>query len=292
MPRTAPDLIYARDLGALWLLRSSGVPLMLELHDLPDRRVAGFLTGRLLRHRNMVGVVVISQRLKDDLIDAHPELDPEGILVAHDAADDPGSAAVDWPRGEAGREVIVGYVGHLYPGKGMEVVQALATRLPDCDYRIVGGMERDILYWRQRLGEGLVSFQGYLPHGMLAERYGEFDICLLPIQSKVTLQRGKGDIGRWTSPLKLFEYMAHGRAIVASEVPVLKEVLTHERNALLVPPDSVDGWVSAVKRLKEDPDLRQSLGRQARADFLQHHTWHERAGRVLEFFRQRENCCN
>lgn len=81
--------------------------------------------------------------------------------------------------------------------------------------------------------------------------------------------------------MKMFEYMAAGKAIVSSDLPVLREVLTHERNALLVPPDDVDAWATAVKRLIDDPELRRRLGETARADLLAHYTWEARAKKVL-----------
>jgi glycosyltransferase involved in cell wall biosynthesis len=86
------------------------------------------------------------------------------------------------------------------------------------------------------------------------------------------------------SPLKVFEYMSSGKAIVCADFPVLREVLSDD-NAILVNPEDRDGWVSAIERLK-DRNLREQLGQQAYQDFLEHYTWKKRAAKVLEKFNQ------
>ena len=77
--------------------------------------------------------------------------------------------------------------------------------------------------------------------------------------------------------MKLFEYMSFAKPIVASDLPVLREVLTPGENALLVEPDDVAGWVCALRRLMDDPDERR-----ARAAFRANHTWRIRASRILD----------
>jgi len=81
--------------------------------------------------------------------------------------------------------------------------------------------------------------------------------------------------------LKIFEYMALGKAIVCSDLPVLREVLTDQRNALLVPPEDVTAWVAAIHRLQADESLRQRLGDAARNDFLAQYSWQMRAQKVI-----------
>ena len=79
--------------------------------------------------------------------------------------------------------------------------------------------------------------------------------------------------------MKLFEYMACGRAIIATDLPVFREVL-NPSNAVLLPADDLEAWVKALKTLRTDPERRQTLGNQARYDVAQY-TWEARAARVL-----------
>ena len=80
----------------------------------------------------------------------------------------------------------------------------------------------------------------------------------------------------------MVEYMSCGLPIVASDVSVLREALNDGQNALLVPPKDVSGWAAAIRRMLDDPTLREALGAQARRDFLQRFTWEARARIVLE----------
>jgi glycosyltransferase involved in cell wall biosynthesis len=109
-------------------------------------------------------------------------------------------------------------------------------------------------------------------------------VVLAPFQRRITIA-GEGDIANWTSPLKVFEYMAAGKAILCSDLPVLREVMRDGDNCLLLPPDDVDAWSAALERLRDDGDLRARLGKNARLDFLEHYTWKARASRVLDTLR-------
>ena len=84
------------------------------------------------------------------------------------------------------------------------------------------------------------------------------------------------------SPLKMFEYMAAGKAIVSSDLPALREVLTDGEDALLVPAADVDAWEEAVDRLLADEALRTRLGVAAQKKLLRDFTWEARAERVLQ----------
>jgi glycosyltransferase involved in cell wall biosynthesis len=108
-----------------------------------------------------------------------------------------------------------------------------------------------------------------------------FDVALVPMQ-KTVLRKDGVDIARWTSPMKLFEYMSVGKVIVGSDLPVIREVLEQEANALLVEPEDIDGWCAAIRRLAGDPGRRNALATEAKARFLKFHTWSARASEVID----------
>jgi glycosyltransferase involved in cell wall biosynthesis len=106
------------------------------------------------------------------------------------------------------------------------------------------------------------------------------DVLLAPYQRRV-FTHGGSDTSRWMSPLKVFEYMAAGKAIVCSDIPVLHEVLSHKETAWFCPPEDIDAWCAALTELRDDANLRLNLGQAARTTFLQHYTWRSRAAAVL-----------
>jgi glycosyltransferase involved in cell wall biosynthesis len=83
------------------------------------------------------------------------------------------------------------------------------------------------------------------------------------------------------SPLKVYEYMAASLPVVASRVGQLAELLRHEGNGLLCPPDDDAALAAALGRLRQDPALRERLGRAARVTVLREHTWAAVARRIL-----------
>lgn len=84
------------------------------------------------------------------------------------------------------------------------------------------------------------------------------------------------------SPMKMFDYLACGRAILSSDLPVLHEVL-NENNAVFAPPENVQAWSAALRSLQADTQRRSALGRQARMD-AERFSWRERARKALAGF--------
>jgi glycosyltransferase involved in cell wall biosynthesis len=286
---TGVDLIYSRSVKCLTAYGRGATPFIFEDHASPARRrLRRYLTSKILRRSDFRLLVVITRALRDEYLRVFPWLSPESILVAPDGADMLGtmtawSPSRHWPGRPA--HLQVGYVGHLYPGKGMEMVLPLAETLPDVDFHVVGGRERDIADWQQKAGDRAnLHFHGHIPPAECDAYRCRMDVLLAPLQKQVyyvTSRRRWGDIARWTSPLKIFEYMAAGKPMVASDLPVLREVLEHNVNALLVPPDDVDAWGEAVTFLASNPDEASRLARRARHDLETRFSWAGRARAVL-----------
>jgi glycosyltransferase involved in cell wall biosynthesis len=120
-----------------------------------------------------------------------------------------------------------------------------------------------------------VDLPGLVPHAEMPCYLAACDILVSP-------HGRQADGGEFFgSPTKLFEYMAAGRAIVASAVGQIADVLEHERTALLVPPDDADALTAAILRLVDEPALRAELGRNARQAAVERHTWRQNAQRLL-----------
>jgi glycosyltransferase involved in cell wall biosynthesis len=107
------------------------------------------------------------------------------------------------------------------------------------------------------------------------------DILLSPTQHKMGIAGGATTSSEWTSPLKLFEYMASGKAIIASDLPAIREVIDSGVNGLLVAPDDIDAWAKSLRRLESDPKLRSSLGHCAFKTVIKKYTWKRRAQKVI-----------
>jgi glycosyltransferase involved in cell wall biosynthesis len=238
------------------------------------------LLTRMFKSPAFRGLVTISTPLRDILAE-ETGLDPARILVAHDAAR---ASEVDKPEqlGPSGR-LQVGYVGAFYPGRGIELILEIAALLPEMDFHFIGGAARDLAQWGGKdPGLSNVSFHGFLPPARAAALRAGCDVLLAPYQRKTLIKDG-WDTTRWMSPLKIFEYMSAGKPILCSDLPVLREVMVEERNALLLPPDDSTAWVAALRRLRADPAYAHALGERAYRDFKANHTWAQRARRIMDF---------
>jgi glycosyltransferase involved in cell wall biosynthesis len=292
-----PSVVVTRDLGVASLLarvpRARRPPLVYESHGYAPTVSALMPTlhasaasasaaklARLERHERRVwgsadGYVTLTAAHAGELAD---RFGPRAaIAVVPDGTRLPADRAFAWTGPRATRPVIA-YAGHLYPWKGVDVLIEALALLPDVDGRIVGGHPREgdlarvtALAESRGLG-GRVHFTGQVPPQAVADAIADADVLVLPnVDTEVS--------ARYTSPLKLFEYLAAGRPIVASRLPALAEILEDGVNALLVTPGNPQAIADAVQRLVTDPALALRLAGRAFAD-AERYTWARRAERL------------
>ena len=132
----------------------------------------------------------------------------------------------------------------------------------------MGGRPEDIAPWQAKLnqaGIANVTITGFIPNSRLPLYQAAADIPAHALQRAPSQVRAAGTIARVINPMKTFDYLASGRAIAASDLPVFHEVLS-EKNVLFCEPENPSDWIEKVGRLVKDESLRFRLGRQAKAD--------------------------
>jgi len=296
--RWGAELIYTRLPQAAAGASRMRSKTVFEIHDLPQGRFGISAFRNFLAGRGAYRLVAITQALANDLSKAFGSpASPPFTIVAPDGVDldrftdlpAPSQArlalAQDKSTGLAQslnpEQFTAGYTGHLYAGRGMPLLLDFAELLPDVTFLIVGGEPQDVERLRseanvRRLQNILLT--GFVPNAELPRYQAACDVLLMPYQHRVAASSG-GDISRYLSPMKLFEYLACGRAIISSDLPVLQEVL-NPRNAILLPCDDVDAWVQALRNLQNDSQFRERLAAQARQDSSSY-TWEARAVKIF-----------
>lgn len=293
--RWGADLLYTRLPQAAAVGSLLGMPAIYETHDMPQGRLGPLLLRLFLSGRGRRRLVVITHSLLRDLVDqlAVPA-EPPFTLVAPDGVDLsryaslPDKKAARRLVGEhlgldlAGNDFLAGYTGHLYRGRGVELLLEVASRLPEMVFLLAGGepqdVERLVMQTQQKNLKNVIT-AGFIPNAELPVYQAACDVLLMPYQRHVAASSG-GDIAGYLSPMKLFEYMACGRPVLSSDLPVLREVLDGDF-AVLLPPEDIGSWVEALKELCGDPQRREKLGSQARMR-AERYTWEGRAQRILE----------
>lgn len=237
--------------------------------------IPGWLAGNIQRflYGRSDLVVAISNSLGERIRAFLPEMRLR-TLVAHDAHGNPIREKFDERLPERPH---VGYFGKLIASKGRAFLPQLFRAAPEFDFSVYSP-SRDAL----PALSNLVDYR-HLPHGEIHERMCAMDFLLLP----VIPQDNDRDFTAYTSPLKLFEYMSAGGVIIASDQPVLREVLTHGDNAWLVP-NQVEAWRQALVDLAGNPDLRRRLSRGA-THAAREATWGRRAEIILARMQQQSN---
>lgn len=172
--------------------------------------------------------------------------------------------------------------GHLYAGRGVALFLDLAKSLPQAHFVWVGGRPEDIKTWKPKVISDNVTFTGFVPNRDLPLYQAAADVLLMPYSRSIMGSSGTADSASVASPMKMFEYMAAGRAIVSADLPVIREVL-NERDAFFCEPDNPEDWMSAIETLLKDESKRAALGEQAKED-VKGYTWLSRAERILHGF--------
>ena len=279
-----PEIVYGRCIWGVWLAAILGIDVIYEMHFPVKHMKRGgkICFTNLTKRRRLRHLVVISHALKEMI---KSDVSGNKIIVAHDGADlihKNHKAIQTIISDKNGNRTKVGYIGHLYPGRGIELIFKMASELPDIDFHIVGGTEDDINARKRGIKGNNIFLHGFISPSLINNYIRNFDILVMPHKGKVTTSGDKSrDIRQYMSPLKMFEYMASGKPIIASDLPVLREVLKQGRNAILVDPDDTDGWVRAVQYLADDEKARKRIAQQALIDLKQSYTWERRAQRVL-----------
>jgi glycosyltransferase involved in cell wall biosynthesis len=298
--RASADFVYQRyQLGSsagLELARRLGVPLVLEFNG-PEvwverhwrsRRVLllGGLLERLERRnlRDASLVVVVSEPLgrhvRDQGVPADRVLvNPNGVDVNQLAPYRELSAA-QWRQRVGLADVpTVGFIGSFGPWHGVELLPALIESVPEAQWVLVGGGGMFASVRDEIQARGLserVRLTGVLERSRALEMLSCSDVCVSP---HIPNPDGSPFFG---SPTKLFEYMGLCRAIVASDLDQIGEVIEDGRSGLLCPPGDVDAAAAAVRRLLGDAALRERLALGALRRAAERYSWSAHARRVLD----------
>jgi glycosyltransferase involved in cell wall biosynthesis len=283
-PGREPFVCYSRSMLGCWLMlrarrlwgaRSACRGVFVELHDRPESDAARHLVDAA------DGVVAISEALRQRVL-AETHVDPYRLSVEHDGFDaesfGPGALGRDEARRHLGLDSadgpLVVYTGRAIAGKGVDVLLEAAPALADIGAQLViVGKVYDGEYVRLAGRCRNVSLTGFKPPADVPAYLAAADVLVLPTTPNLRY-------AAYTSPLKLFEYMASARPIVASDLPVFREILTDGVNALLYPPYEATAIAKAIRRLSANSGLAARLAEQASRD-VQPHRWDLRAQRIL-----------
>src|SRR5689334_5523306 len=288
--RFSPDLVYTwlpqSAVMALW----TGHPVVLEMHADVAGRMGAWWLRRFWKAKGRKLMTVTTSALRRALErstgtrfnDTEVIIAPNGVeLERYEGLPEPTKARrqLNLPEGRT-----VGFTGHIYPGRGADLLFELAKAMPGVNFLWVGGTPELVEFWRGKLQENHVSnvsMTGFIQHDRIPMYQAASDILLMPYSRSIEASSGQ-DIAEVINPMKMFEYMAAGRAIISADLPSIREIL-NEGNAVFCKPEDVGNWKAAIESMLSNEVHRTALARQATVD-VSELTWIKRETKILTSF--------
>ena len=266
------------------------IPFLMELHGLPTGKLGPFLHKKLFMSHFKKRFLVITHALKNLFENEfnfrfHSEeiiIAPNGVAVERYHNVETAQRKRDELR--LSEKFLAVYTGHLYQGRGMSLLVELAERMPGVNFLWVGGRKEDVQYWKNYiLSAGLenITLTGFVNNEEIPTYQLLSDVLLMPYEKVIAGSSG-GNSVEFCSPMKMFEYMAAGKPIITSDLPIIHEVL-HEKNAIFCEFDKVDQWKNAIELLRSVPEAGAVLGNRAKQDVIQF-SWVERTRKSIDGF--------
>jgi glycosyltransferase involved in cell wall biosynthesis len=299
--RFKADLIYT------WLPQSavlglwSGYPVVLEMHADVTGVMGAWWLRQFWKAKGKKLMTVTTSTLRNALerstkLELSPERSRmgknESVLIAPNGVEL--ERYVNLPSPSEARHQLnlkdgltVGFTGHIYPGRGADLLFELAKQMPNVNFLWVGGTPELVEHWRNKLNEANmtnVTMTGFVKHENIPLYQAAADVLLMPYSRSIEASSGQ-DIAEVINPMKMFEYMASGRAIVSADLSSIREVLNDE-NAVLVGEmgdERIGDWRLEIENLLGDESLRMKLGNQARKD-VEQFSWVKREEKIFSLF--------
>jgi glycosyltransferase involved in cell wall biosynthesis len=282
------DLVYTRDPFSLLLALAAGVQTVFETYRLDINTLSRYFLWRSFCYSrsNLLGIITHSKLAQQAFLSVGSS--PSKVLVAYNGCS-PLSSPTTKNRTQVRQDLrlpidrkVILYAGHINPQKDVDIFLPLAKILENIQFVLVGGMSESsglASFERKIVSQGIsnIAIIPRVSPASVGNYFFAADCLIIPPSSK-PLREGR----RTVLPLKTFRYLAAGRAIVAPDLPDIREILKHKHNAVLVPPDSPKIAAQVIKKLLSDENLQEQISKNALLN-SRRYTWEGRAARIFSF---------
>ena len=275
-----PEIYITRNFFTCFLLVLFKKKIIMELHhDLSmESRIVRFLVNNLkfLNSNYIKKIIAITDGVKEEYV-IKKLIQKEKIIVLPSGT----SIKKKFKFSTNKNYFKIGYFGSLYKSRGLHLIKSLAKIDKQNKYYLYGDFEK-ITNFKYKNSSKNLNLEKYIPYKNIPKSLAKMDILLMPYLSSITVAGNVGDITKFTSPLKLFDYLSVGKIIICSELEVLKEVIKEKKNAIFIKNyKNVFSWKNEIHKLRNQPQ-KQFIMSKNNYQLSKKYSLKERAKKILE----------
>lgn len=277
------DLFITRNFFTSFLLSILNKKHIFEIHDdiSIEGRVVNFLIKslKILNYEPTIKIVTTTKSLKKKYIQYG--IKKKKIVVLHNASSLKSRIK---KYSSKSKKLKIGYFGSIFNSRGIQMIIKISKIDFKNDYYVYGGTKDQISDIKKNLNNKNIYFFPYIPYSNVPKKLFDIDVCILPYTSKITVSGNVGDISKFTSPLKLFDYMKMGKLILCSNIKVLNEVLDHNKNCILIKNfKNEKEWLRQIKNISKNIKKYDKI-RKAAFEYAKKHDTIWRTSKLLSFY--------
>lgn len=268
------SIILSRSILSSLILSLFKIRNFLELHHQPQgfTKIL-FNLSRFFCLDTFINYIVLHKNLKEDL-------KLKNVLILDDAVD-----VLDFNKTNYKKNKYeFTFIGSLFDGKGIEIIDHLSKSFPKNRFYIFGDLKtlnqkkfniKKLKIRKNLFLKGHVHYN-YVPKILMSSKF-----LLMPYQKKVAVNSKNLEVSKYMSPLKLFDYLASGRTIIASKTQVYSHILKDNFNSVLVKNKSLKQWENQIKLILKNKKKLTHLGINSKK-MAENYTWSKRVQKIIE----------
>ena len=255
-----PDIYITRNFFTCFLLILLKKKTIIELHHglKSESRIVRFIVKNFnfLNSKYLVKLIAITNYAKNHYVSKY-SIKSNKIIILPSGS----SIKENYQYKINKKKFSIGYFGSLYKSRGLDLIIKLASIDPKNDYYVYGNKKKTKLSFSKKIEKNL-HLNDYVPYKKISKILLNMDLLLMPYTSSITVAGDVGDITKYTSPLKLFDYLCVGRPIICSNFNVLKEIIANNKNAIFVKNyKNPFAWRKEITKLINNPDKMKIISK-------------------------------
>ena len=277
-----PDVYITRNFFTSFLLTVIGKKNILELHHgiEIEGRIVRFIVKNInfFNYKCLIKLVAITNSVKN-YYQKKFRINANKIIVAPSGTSIENKFFNNVLKNK--KKLNIGYFGSLYKSRGVDLILKLSRMDKENKYFIFGNL-KNYKNIKNKYHNHNLHLNDYLPYKSVSKNILKMDVLLMPYQEKIVAAGNVGNIIDFTSPLKLFDYMACGKIIISSKIKVLEEILKEKKNVIFIKNfNNAYAWKKEIQKMKFLNDKRFIIS-QNNFKMSKKYKLKERAKRILD----------